>query len=210
MTDPIFELAGFMRGIAGQPFTLLFVMRVLGGRATDKQLMDITGWSLPTVRKHMQTCMFMGYVKQTESYHAPVYFFDDGIAQLDFLDFQSEKLLHIGYSSSSYIYNNKDIKQLTTSTSQSEKTLHIDDLNEEQAALVDKLVAIGIWRKQAVSIAELCKWDNDIADKYFYSGVNLRLAVYRLRQGAPPPEKVIDVEDTGRYVGGEFADEIEY
>ena len=93
------------------PLTLLLVIMIFGGIATEAQLMDFTDWSRKTVQRHFSKLELYDYGKRTQDYHKIKYMLGPAAKQLDFLslDDQSGKLLHIDLSSSSV----KDIKDLS-------------------------------------------------------------------------------------------------
>lgn len=200
------ELTRFIRPIAGKTLTLLIVLRIMGGRATPGVLCAITGWSLPTVRKHMETAIAFNYVKLTDSYHNPVYFLSDGITQLDFFDFQSERVLQIEATTALLINNlnnNKDIK--SSSTEQSERILQI---NQEVFGLLKELgtgeptlsrYAADEFITPDYLKAHIAKWRKE--------NLPLRILLHRLKMHDPAPNGQKPY-DPNKYTSGKYSDVI--
>lgn len=217
MTDEIKtleEIAEEVRPIAGYPLTLVYALYQLGGRASASEVKFILGISLPSIRKHAETAMLFGYVKRTENYHSPDYFLTDKALQLSFPNMaelqdinQSEKVLHIPYSSSIKDSSLKTLKDLNTTTIQSEKLFQINDGFEVSWEADQLLEQLGIWKNVRVEIAQ--KFNNDIKEiaRWFPPDQDLRLSIWKMRQGiAPEVEKIKDVcpecKESKYYYGG--------
>jgi hypothetical protein len=192
------ELTQFIRPIAGKTLTLMIVLRIMGGRTTPAILCAITGWSLPTVRKHMQTAIAFNYVKMTDNYHNPVYYFTDGITQLEFFDFQSEKVLQIAPTTTMLINDsNNNIKDIKSSSTQSERILQI---NQEVFDIL-KECGVGEPKRSQLASLEHATFDYVAAhvQKWSKEKQPPGLLIYRIEKNDPAPELKIECPNCGKY-----------
>lgn len=180
-----------IKAIQGKPITLLLYLRVIGGRAGEQELSEISGWSLPPIRAALKTLHRFGWVSRV-SYHGGWQLAELGFQlalafpEIDEID-EPERNLHVAaYGSYSLDTVNALLLNLisltiTTIGKQHERNLQVD-------ACVDYLVSMGVWRTRAKSVAKAAKNDLALIQAHFdlAEGINPALVCHRITEGIPP------------------------
>lgn len=168
------ELARFVRPLAGPPLTILLVIRLLGGFARREQLSYVTGWEVRTIKKNLDALILFGYIKKSDSYHNPKYFLSDGVAQLSFLDFQSEKILQIE------TLNLKILEAEGKEPEPVDPTPAWPD-DDPRWGFLASLHMMGIGDPMAVTLANLPHVTQDYIDHFANQDLDAALVIHKIR-----------------------------
>jgi hypothetical protein len=181
------EVYAAINPLAGYPLTILIILRS-EMIVTHDRLLELTDLSLPTIRKHLQKLIKLGYVENVGDYHKPMYRLLEKATELYFMDMLSEKFLQIEHTTTIYINNlnkeKEDIKSSSTGTS--EKLLQIDE--EAYQVARDYGVGKGMANKIAAepyATPEYCKAHFEYAKQ---NEEKVGMAIRRILDEDPKPK----------------------
>jgi len=210
------DLINFYRNTKGLPLTVLELIFQLGGRAGNKELIDITQSSDKTLAKALERLRALGYIEQrvrfngwcltTEGRQLPLFdssrkFYVSQLSSRNISDSQPSSSSLLSLTSLLIL-----IKNLTTTTIGSSR--NISDSPEMDAYLSSK----GVWPNQRGIIAEALSNSLPLAEKYF-EHLDTPLAIHRIKKSLPPPTeaeiKKLNKKEADRspahYAQGEYA-----